>query len=235
MKDREESNLDQSLKNMNEHIIRDDERQQHSRKMLLSKMEQEKSPKRKSWIKRSVIPVAATVLFLGTAGTLFVSEFSEQQQISEQQHEQQVNRGENNSGQGFEIGVDAKVESEIMEIKASGFDLQLPQYSPVEEVELKSIWYRDEGENDVVSASYIDREGNEVFKLMQENLTENPDINHLQENADYETEINGSTTFVSENDYGLRTINIVANKFGFTLYSYNLSEEELISIGESIK
>ena len=182
MKDRKETNLEQSLKNMNDHIIRDDERRQHSRKTLLSKMEQEKSPKRKSRIKRSVVPVTAIVLFLGTAGTLFVSEFSEQQQIKEQQSEHQVNIAENNSRKSFEIATDAKVESEIIEINASGFDLQLPQYSPVENTVLDNIWYRSEGQNNVVAASYFDGEGNEVFKLMQEDIKENPDINHLQEN-----------------------------------------------------
>jgi len=236
MKDRKETNLEQSLKNMNDHIIRDDERRQHSRKTLLSKMEQEKSPKRKSRIKRSVVPVTAIVLFLGTAGTLFVSEFSEQQQIKEQQSEHQVNIAENNSRKSFEIATDAKVESEIIEINASGFDLQLPQYSPVENTVLDNIWYRSEGQNNVVAASYFDGEGNEVFKLMQEDIKENPDINHLQENADDQIEINGSTTFISGNNQsGLRSLNIITNKYGFTLYSYTLSEEELISIGESIK
>jgi hypothetical protein len=235
MKDREETNLDQSLKNMDEYITWDDERQQHSREILLSKMEQEKSPKR-SWLKRSAVPVAATILFLGTAGTLFVSEFSEQQQLSEQQNEQQVNMAENSSGQGFGIGMDEKAESDVMEISESGFDLQLPQYSPVENTELESIWHRSEGQNNVVSATYYDGEGNELFTFMQEAITENTDVTHLQENADYETEVNGNITFVIENDTsGLRTINIITNDYGFTLSTYNLSEEQLLTTGESIE
>lgn len=234
-KGRENMKLDQSLKEMDKHISWDGERQQHTRKMLLSKMEQEKTPERKSWLKRKAVPVAATILFFGTAGTLVVSEFSEQAEQTGQGHEQQVNMSENSSGQGFDIGIDEDVEAGIAEIKASGFDLQLPQYAPVEGTKLESFWNRTERQHNTVTASYTDEHGNEVFKFMQEELTENADVSHLQEKADYETEINGNITFVSENDHsGLLTINIIANEYGYTLSTYNLTEAELFRVGESI-
>ncbi|MFA1822106.1 hypothetical protein ACDX78_18295 [Virgibacillus oceani] len=234
MKDREKTKLDQSLKSMDEHITWDEERQQHSRKMLLSKLEQDESPKRKPWIRRHVAPVLASVLFLGTAGTLIVSEFSEQEQINEQQNEQQINMAGNTS-HGFEIAMDEKAEADVREINESGFALQLPQYSPVENTDLENIFHRSKGQNDVVTASYYDGGGNKLFTFMQESILEHTDITHLQEKADYETEIKGNVTFVSENDNsGLRTINMIVDNYGFTLSTYNLTEEQLLTIGESI-
>lgn len=236
MKDHEETHLDQSLKSLNESITWDNEKQKRSRKRFLSKLEQVRSPKRKSWIRRSVAPLAASVLFFGTATTLFLSEHSVQQQNGT------FIQNENHSmSQGFEIGMDEKAETDIKAINESGFDLQLPQYSPVENTEMKNILQRPAGKTSLVSAVYFDGEGNEIFKFIQEDISEtnanaaNNGMNHVKENADYETEINGKAAFVNENDNsGLRTVNIITNEYGFTLSTYKLSAEQLIKIGRFI-
>jgi len=234
MRDQKEIHSDSSLKDINENIHWNHDRQQHSRKMFLTKLEQVSSPKRKSWIKRSMIPVIATVLLLGTTTTLFLSENSVIQQQSESIIEN------NNTNESFEIWMDEEVESSIMEINQSGFDLKLPEYSPIENTEIRNVRLRDS--EPTVNAVYFDEEGNELFTFMQEDISElnanttSHSKDRMQENADYETEINGNVTFVSENDQsGLRTINIITNKYGFTLSAYNLSEEQLLNIGESIE
>ncbi|WP_156290198.1 hypothetical protein [Oceanobacillus salinisoli] len=239
MKGQEETQLDQSLKSLNENISWDNEKQQHSRRLFLSKLEQVRSSKRKSWIRRSAVPIVASILFLGTTTTLFVSEHSVQQQNNSLV--QNENMSGNNTDQVSSIGMDEEVESNIEEINEAGFDLRLPQYSPTSNTEIKNLIQRSAGKTTNVTANYYDGEGKQIFTFLQEDISEinennnNNGINHMKENADYKTEINGNEAFYNENDNsGLKTLNIITNGYGFTLSTYHLSEEQLIKIGESI-
>lgn len=237
--------FDDSLKKLNGNITWNKERQQHSRKRFLYKLDQDRSSKFSSWIKRSSVPLLATILFIGIASIFLFSELGKQNVLGPEQNDpytQYQTASENDDQQIFQIsGLDWQRKKEEAAIKKSGFDLRLPQYSPVENTKTFNIDELPNGLSRLILVSYFNEDEEQIFKFSQKGFKQRNDnaqkntINSIKKSANNSMNINGRKAYYRE-DFGidLKMLTILTENYVFTLSSYNQTKEDLINIGKSI-
>lgn len=244
----EKSSLDDSLKRLDEDVIWDVERKEIVRHNLSSKLNQTNPNTTFGMgyrIRKFVIPVMTTILLIGILTTLFLSiPLKDQLSIKDPDESglKSTSSGKNNKM----IEISSDQQSEIKQIRDSGFDLRLPSYSPEAHTEIKEIVKNVSDSGFTVMAGYYLQEKN-IFNFMQESL--DPIANSIPNSSSNGTEvmkddvqrmleIDNKVAYITKEGsetQPLLGIRAMRDHHIFTITSYYLTEDELIKIAKSIE
>lgn len=244
MKHHDDSYLSDLLKKMDDDTTWSRKRQQNIRRNILSAIDEETSKTRGViyWMRRTAAPVLTVLLVAGVSVTLYLSGFSDQSPLSSEQGNN-VTQTPDDSGNKTQhdtssLYINDQNEAAIQEIKASGFDLRLPSYSPFNPMEVVSVVKRPAGSGSHVSVTF-NHEGEEKFELWQESFTSdhqarvNQRLNQIKEEATEQVNIDGNLAYIT-NTNKAETLYLITENYGFVVHSFDLSTDQLIEVAESI-
>lgn len=247
MKHEEKTSLDHLLKTLDEDVVWHSERQQQTREKLYATFNRVnyKNTSRIKRIKNLILPVVATLFLLGILTTLILNKIVDENYLSTKDTEETAESPSTLSNNNHEIQISNDDQNEIKQIKASDFDLRLPSYSPKAPTEVKGITKRSAGLGFSVTALYYHND-EKLFNFMQESLVDskksmfdypNNGIENIKETANRMIEVNGKDGYITikgSETHPLLIINIIMKNNVFTISSYQLTEDELIEVAESI-
>ncbi|QKY71043.1 DUF4367 domain-containing protein [Lentibacillus sp. CBA3610] len=242
MKHHDDSYLNDLLKKMDDDVSWNNKRQQNVRRNVLSAIDQEgvKSSRRIThWFGKKIVPVLATLLLVGVSVPLIMSEAGDQQPLGQEQADEVTQApGDSGNENGKGYYVDQQNGAYIEDIKASGFDLRLPGYSPGNHIEVGKIVKRASGSGSHVSVTF-NQEDEEIFKFWQESFNSDDPARVDQRIEQIKTEASDQLSIGVHNAYIVNdkkgeSLYIVTESYGFTIHSSELPKDQMIKVAESI-
>lgn len=249
MKHHEEDFLDNALKNLDHSVILNEKRKRQIRKNIIKAIDQEKSRNNLYFFKK-IIPLSISGLLV-----LLVSLFLVEQSVVKNKNADNINQekgspsiiinqekisaqGKNNESK---FNISDQLNSKIDGIRASGFELRLPNYTPIDGTELINIVKRNSGNGVQVTARYH-YQNKELFSFSQETIKQgdrlNSFIQEVKKEADVQITLNGKATYFINRQRGkepIKIVYIITNGYVFSINSYTLTKKQLIDIATSIK
>src|SRR5690625_8943 len=230
MKNDENKQLDQSLRELNESIEWDEKRQQHIKNKLIHNLSEQSSSHKQKKVNRLNnfwLPITSLVMVSLTVMIIVISE----------NPKTLVNDSNPSTNDSFEeqtsIVVTEEQYEQIRDIQDSGFSLAIPNYSPQPDTVIENIAHRQNEDHTTVSTKFYSNT-DELFSLYQEKINNKDPSNHVIED-DYSERIviQGIPTYYINNGVQ-RQLFIITKKYSLEISSYELPKEELIKIIKSI-
>lgn len=230
MKNDENKQLDQSLRELSESIKWDEKRQQHIKSKLIHKLSEQSSrhtQKKENRLKNFWLPIISSIMVILTMMVILISESPKPL----------INNSNSRTNDLFEEQTSIMITEEqyekIRDIQDSGFSLAIPNYSPQSDTIIENITHRQNEDHTTVSTKFYSNT-DELFSFYQEKINSKAPSNHIIEN-DYSERIviQGIPTYYTNNGVQ-RQLFIITEKYSLEISSYELPKEELIKIIKSV-